>query len=118
VLGRVARHAVEADDVVDEVLARAWSDFDFRPRELSLDAWLNGIYTEVVGDLLGAKPEQVPFADELDPGQLKDEIGDPLASHHEPFWPYADSEMLGEVVPDPVASAEPTAAIDIEEEST
>jgi hypothetical protein len=41
-----------------------------------------------------------------------------VASHHERLRPYADSEMRGEVVPDPVASAEPTAAIDVEEEST
>jgi len=56
---------------------------------------------------LGTKPELVPVADELDPRQLKDEIGDPLASHHEPFRPYAESEMLGELVSDPVASAAP-----------
>jgi len=54
--GVLHRGEVTVDDILDEVLVRAWDRFSDRPRELDLDLWL----TKLVHDALNEWSKQEP----------------------------------------------------------
>jgi ribosome-associated translation inhibitor RaiA len=45
--GTLHRGEVTVDDLLDEVLVRAWERFKDRPRHLTLDVWLTGVLHEI-----------------------------------------------------------------------
>ena len=54
--GTLRRGHVTEDDLIDEVLARAWRRFKEQPRWVSLDLWLLGLLHRVLGEWAAGAP--------------------------------------------------------------
>lgn len=62
--GTLHRNEITADDVIDEVLLRAWEEFDQRPHGWDIDVWLMGLVDDYFGQLQ-VRPKTVPLAKRL-----------------------------------------------------
>lgn len=62
--GTLHRNEITAEDVIDEVLLRAWEDFDQRPHGWGIDVWLMGLVDDYFGQLQ-VQPKTVPLAKRL-----------------------------------------------------
>lgn len=54
--GLLHRNEVNATDVLDEVLSRAWDRFPDRPKHVALDLWLTGLLHEVLSGWVKQEP--------------------------------------------------------------
>jgi len=69
---RLAVGQVTSDDLVDEVLVRAWEEFDHCPAHWGLDVWLVSLLDEVVKGYLTIREEREEIEhalSELEPPQ-------------------------------------------------
>jgi ribosomal subunit interface protein len=87
--GVLHRGEVTVDDLLDEVLVRAWQRFADRPRHLSLDLWLTDLLHETLANWIEQEPR--PHV------SLKDKAGDVLPDEvpqedEDEWW----AELLGE----------------------
>jgi RNA polymerase sigma factor (sigma-70 family) len=99
--GGLPRGQVTEDDLIDEVVVRAWRRFKHRPRWVALDLWLVGLLHQALGEWA----EGVPAA----PGEWPRRPGDeeewfaPLFGEEEPLgW----EDLLPAIEDDPASRLE------------
>ncbi len=63
--GRISRGRTTAQDVIDEMLTRAWDRYSGRPRKIELETWLIGLVRERLAELADS-PETVSFSETVE----------------------------------------------------
>lgn len=102
---------ISVDDLVDEVLIRAWHGFEERPRDLALELWLTELLHQAIEELAAQEPrphetleepvDHVPPED-VPPVEAKQE------REEREWWddldPFEQTILLEDVIPDPESS--------------
>lgn len=95
--GHIAGEAVEVDDVLDEVMLRAWEKFESRPHDMPIDLWLIGLIDEIVEDLERGVPHESLGEERQVPLPEDDEQTSPYTWIEQPTYP--ETIELGEFLP-------------------
>lgn len=73
--GTLPRRTVTARDVVDDVLTRAWEEFEDRPRKLELDVWLMGLLHKRLQEII-EEHQGEPLSQPLDEPAAREEASE------------------------------------------
>ncbi len=99
--GTLHRGEVTVDDLIDEVVKRAWERFDERPKKVRLDLWLTDLMNDTLEEWIKQEPR--PHASLMDSGEERMPEDVPQVDDQE-WWAtllgYDDSVTLEDVVPD------------------
>jgi RNA polymerase sigma factor (sigma-70 family) len=99
--GVLHRGEMTVEDILDEVLVRAWDRFSDRPRDLDLDLWLTNLVHDVLKDWSKQEPRPHLSLDESAVEVMPDEVPRP---DEEAWWAdLLDEEeryTLGDLIPD------------------
>jgi RNA polymerase sigma factor (sigma-70 family) len=97
--GRIGREQVVVNDLLDEVLLRAWSRLKRRDEGQPLEVWLTKLLHEVLDEQIAAVQEAVPLEDSVDVDEFGREM--PVASvlNDTPVWEPTLAETLDDILP-------------------
>ena len=99
--GKLHRGEMTVDDVLDEVVTRAWSSFRERPQQLSLELWLTELLHQTLDDWISDEPRPHATLDEPATERRPDEA--PQVDDQE-WWTWLlgedETETLEDVIPD------------------
>jgi RNA polymerase sigma factor (sigma-70 family) len=99
--GLLHRGEVTEDDLLDEVLARAWQHFANRPRHLRIDLWLTNLLHDTLEQWVKQEPRGHASLEE-EAGETSPDDG-PQVDGEEWWVPLLDEEetfTLGDLIPD------------------
>ncbi len=94
---------VSPEDLLDDVMLRAWERFDERPREIPLDAWLVSLLDERLNELASA-PKERSLEEPVEVASGRDEVDeddvDEVEYWAEQFFLPSEEVTLEELIPD------------------
>ncbi|HIK30217.1 MAG TPA: HPF/RaiA family ribosome-associated protein [Oscillatoriales cyanobacterium M4454_W2019_049] len=98
--GKLMPHEMSVADLLDEVILRAWEQFDSRPVDQSLDQWLSQLTHDIIDE---KSIESAPINYLSTPVPSEDEryeADDGWVIENEPFWGNPTPLTLNDVLPD------------------
>jgi DNA-directed RNA polymerase specialized sigma24 family protein/ribosome-associated translation inhibitor RaiA len=90
-----------AEDLVDDVLTRAWETYSSRPRQIPLDVWLGGLLQERLREALERRePELLSQPSQATPEVSPDEDPEERSHWVSSFFDEVEPPTLEELLPD------------------
>ena len=112
--GRIGREQVTVDDLLDEVILRAWSQLGRKNEAEPLEIWLTRLLHEVLDEQIANVRAALPLGEQIDTDESGREITAGPVADDTPVWEESVAVTLEDVLPSHEASEpwEQLAAVD------
>ncbi|MGE5296161.1 MAG: HPF/RaiA family ribosome-associated protein [Solirubrobacterales bacterium] len=97
--GRIGREEVVVNDLLDEVVLRAWSRLDRRDEREPLEVWLTRLLHEVLDEQIAKARESLPLDEQVDVDESGREMPVSPTPEDTPVWETPVTVTLEDVLP-------------------
>jgi len=99
--GRITPGQLTIEDVLDEAILRAWTQFEAKDPNEPLEVWLVRFLHEVLDEQTSGVPTAISIDDEIDAGDPRYGADlSPTAEDDEPYWEEPYTATFDDVLPD------------------